>query len=1024
MSDYKNNYSLDEFDCQDSNEMETFDYDHEDNYSEPIITEDLDYDLIDIESDCLNKVNKNIIIYAHRTFFLSDGGIVVQYYLASILDSMGINVKICNIHDNNANNELFNKFITIDEISNSVDFENTIVMYCEGVIGNPLKAKYVVRWMLSKLGQNIPVDFADTWDNNELVYFFNSEIDIIDNSYDAKYLSLFYINPIFKNNNNLDRSGVCFTTRKRVHDYFTIHEQNSFEITRVHTHNDYLDIFNKYESFIAYDPLTFLSIIAIKCGCISIVFPIQGVSKKDYFKMTAIYDYMVEKNIDSIYGIAYGNSEDEINYSKTTLHLFEEQIIDINNWFIEKYVNNFVNDMINWNSCDNTLFNYKNYFVQLLMKKDLYREFDIEFYRTYHSDLNHMSDLQLINHYNNWGKNEGRVTSQKQLNELIASTGKPDFDINFYRTYHSDLNHMNDLQLINHYNNLGKNEGRIASQKHLNEFIVSTGQPDFDVKFYRNYYADLKDFNIRRLIHHYNNWGKNEGRIVSQKQLNELIASTGEPDFDVEFYKIYHKDLNNFHVCKLIDHYNNWGKNEGRVTSQKQFDELIASTGQPDFDIEFYRTYYKDLNSFTFCKLIDHYNMWGRNEGRVTSQKQLDEQQKQLDEQNIDNFNIAKYDKYKNNIDYKERIYVDELNVYDIVKKAQEKNIKIIICNGDYTEASGGITVLHYFCHLINYVAKTNIACVSRVVNKNIIHYTQMDCFVKTNPNYLTPCVTPKILNNRNNIVVYMDSVVGNPLQQKYVVRWVLYFELASRIKTWNENDTIIWFIDTYQKYSKNIQKLNKEEPINHESLKNKQFVMPVISNIDRILSMGDNIDENCKKNGVCFTTRKIGDNINPDRRLTNLNASYIGVRCSNCQKNKWPGLCNCKDYTNGIKLVHGHEQLIYRFEYPVNLIDEIELFRKTEKFYMYDPFCFSAVIAGLNNCLTIVPKIDMLSSNENPYENVPWMKYGISYGSDEESIEEAKKTLPHAKEKLTEVFYNLNYDSLKVFFDIINEII
>jgi hypothetical protein len=1054
--------------------MESFDYDNEDNYSEPIITEELDYHLIDMEADCLNKENKNIIIYAHRTFFLSDGGIVVQYYLASVLDSMGINVKICNVHDNNAKNDLFNKFITIDEISKSVDFENTIVIYCEGVFGNPLKAKYVVRWMLSKLGQNVPVDFADTWDNNELVYFFNSEMDIIDNSYDAKYLSLFYINPIFKNN-NIVRSGVCFTVRKRVHNYLTIHKENSFEITRQHTHNDYLDIFNKHEKFIAYDPLTFLSIIAITCGCISIICPIEDVSKKEYFKMTAFYDYMVEKNIDSIYGVAYGNSEHEINYAKTTSHLFEEQLIDINNWFIGKYIINFVNDIINWNSCNNTLFNYKNYFVQLLMKKDLYRDFDIKFYRTYHTDLSSFDDFKLINHYNKWGKNEGRVTSQKQLDELIASTCQPDFDINFYRTYYTDLssfddfklinhynkwgknegrvtsqkqlneliasicqpdfdieiyrnyqfdlNHMNDLQLITHYNNCGKNEGRIASQKQLNEIIDSTGQPDFDVKFYRNYYTDLKDFNIRRLIHHYNNWGKNEGRITSQKQLNELIASTGQPDFDVGFYRTYHNDLTKFHDRKLFEHYNKWGKNEGRICcekqlKQKQLVEFYTSISQPEFDINFYRTYYKDLSHMTMFQLINHYNTIGKNEARFASQKELDA----LD---INKFNDSIYNKYKNNIDYKERIYIDDLNVCDIVKKAQEKNIKIIICNGDYTEASGGITVLHYFCHLINYVAKTNIACVSPpVVNKNIIHCTQMDCFVKTNPNYLTPCVTPEILNNRNNIVVYMDSVVGNPLEQKYVVRWVLYFELSRVIKTWNENDTIIWFIDTYQKYSKNIQKLNKEEPINHESLKNKQFVMPVISNIDRILSMGDNIDKNCKKNGVCFTTRKIGDNINPDRRLTNLNASYIGARCSNCQKNKWPGLCNCKDYTNGIKLVHGHEELIYRFEYPVNLIDEIELFRKTEKFYMYDPFCFSAVIAGLNNCLTIVPKIDMLSSNENPYENVPWMKYGISYGSDEESIEEAKNTLPQAKEKLTEVFYNLNYDSLKVFFDVINEII
>jgi hypothetical protein len=159
--------------------------------------------------------------------------------MGKILTELGVNTKIFTSHGK-TDNSLFNNF-TSDE---NYDKEKTVVIYCEGIQGNPLNAKYIVRWMLSKLGQNVPVDFADTWDNNELVYFFNSEMDIIDNSYDAKYLSLFYINPIFKNN-NIERSGVCFTVRKRVHNYFTIHKENSFEITRQHTHNDYLDIFNK-----------------------------------------------------------------------------------------------------------------------------------------------------------------------------------------------------------------------------------------------------------------------------------------------------------------------------------------------------------------------------------------------------------------------------------------------------------------------------------------------------------------------------------------------------------------------------------------------------------------------------------------------------------------------------------------------------------------------------------------------------------------------------------------------------------
>jgi hypothetical protein len=419
-----------------------------------------------------DKLNKNIIIYAHRTFFLSDGGIVVQYYLASVLDSMGIDIKICNVHDNNAENELFNKFITIDEINKNVNFENTIVIYCEGIVGNPLNAKYVVRWLLSKLGQNVPIDFISTWGENELVYFFNSENDIIDNNYNVNYLTLTYINPIFEDK-HFNRKGKCFTKRKN-NSYIEIDKNEYFEVTRVHSQNDYLNIFNQYEKFISYDPMTFLSIIALKCGCVSVVYPIENISKKDYFKMTAFYDYMVNNNVDSIYGIAYGNSDDELMYSKNTLCLFEEQFIDINNWFIENYVKKFVNDIINWNDNNNTIFNYKIFLKQILMKNSLFdNNFDIDFYRNFYGDLQKFDDIFLLEHYVKWGNREGRVTSQKQLDELIASTNQPDFDVNFYKYYYKDLTHNKDsthmhiCKLIEHYNEVGKLEGRVTSKIHL-----------------------------------------------------------------------------------------------------------------------------------------------------------------------------------------------------------------------------------------------------------------------------------------------------------------------------------------------------------------------------------------------------------------------------------------------------------------------------------------------------------------------------------------------------------------------------
>ena len=121
---------------------------------------------------------KNIIIYTHMQHFnLSDGGTVVQYYLAKILEEYGQRVRIYTSSGIETPNPIFSKFYKNDfPIDN-----NSVVIYCEGTQGNPLKAKNVVRWMLSKLGQNVPYDWVNTWGQNELVYYFNSEEKIKNN---------------------------------------------------------------------------------------------------------------------------------------------------------------------------------------------------------------------------------------------------------------------------------------------------------------------------------------------------------------------------------------------------------------------------------------------------------------------------------------------------------------------------------------------------------------------------------------------------------------------------------------------------------------------------------------------------------------------------------------------------------------------------------------------------------------------------------------------------------------------------
>ena len=315
--------------------------------------------------DFLNNINindynrKKIIIYPHQYYDYSNGGIVVQYNLAYNIDLLGEQVRIYdsfNRYQSDFNVNYFNNDFIIDN--------NVMVIYCEGVNNNPLNAPNVTRWILSKLGINVPIDTYTKWNSNDLIYYFNYEMELynnfINNKDIYKTLSILYLNPNIQNFNIDNRNGYCHTLRKNnIHKYINyIHPENSYEITRQNTQNEYTDIFNNYEYFISYDPLTFLSIIAALCGCISIVYPIDNVTKKEWYKSTAVIKYMNEQHIEDLYGIAYGNSEEEINYAKSTIHLVKNQWNDILNYY-KNDISNYIIDINN----DSNKNNVKNIFI-------------------------------------------------------------------------------------------------------------------------------------------------------------------------------------------------------------------------------------------------------------------------------------------------------------------------------------------------------------------------------------------------------------------------------------------------------------------------------------------------------------------------------------------------------------------------------------------------------------------------------------------------------------------------------------
>jgi hypothetical protein len=300
---------------------------------------------------------KNIIIYTHmQNFSFVNGGTVVEYYLAQLLDKLGQNVRIYPSSGIKTDNSIFSKFYNNDF---PID-DNTVVIYCEGTQGNPLNAKNVVRWLLSEIGKNVPYDWLNGWGKNELVYFFNYDKIFSNNEamIGTKYklLTSIYINPLIKNYNDPLRKGYCHTYRK-CHYHKSLqyaHPPKSFEIKKEHKLIDCINIFNKREIFICYDPLTFLNIIAALCGCISVIIKVDGISTQvEWLKTTAVGAYVKNNEIDKLYGIAYGIAE--IGWANETKHLVAQQWVDILEYCKSQTILPFLKDIENFENAENTI---------------------------------------------------------------------------------------------------------------------------------------------------------------------------------------------------------------------------------------------------------------------------------------------------------------------------------------------------------------------------------------------------------------------------------------------------------------------------------------------------------------------------------------------------------------------------------------------------------------------------------------------------------------------------------------------
>ena len=300
-----------------------------------------------------NNEKKNILVYLPFKLNYGCGGILVLYYFSKVLDLQNENIRINTPfkEKNKIYNKIYNRNFNID---------NTIVIYPEIINGNPRNAKYIIRWLLADINVKNK-DIYKSWNKTDLVYFYNRDQFFIDfpekvNSI-YKQLTIIYLNPNIINYNNLTRNEYCYTFRKSYyHESISyIHPADSYELKKDVSQEKCIEIFNNYKYFICYDPLTFLPIIAILCGCISILYPLKNVDKLLWLKRSPFWDYLHQNNINNFPGLAYGL--DDIEYAKNTINDGPEFIKNMINKTNELYINSFITDINNYENMLNTVQN-------------------------------------------------------------------------------------------------------------------------------------------------------------------------------------------------------------------------------------------------------------------------------------------------------------------------------------------------------------------------------------------------------------------------------------------------------------------------------------------------------------------------------------------------------------------------------------------------------------------------------------------------------------------------------------------
>jgi hypothetical protein len=281
--------------------------------------------LINLKGEYLNSKMK-FVIYAPYSDELC-GGLNVLCNLARKLSEKGNDVKIWSHAD-------FSAYTLFPNYTDQIGFEeDTIVIYPEMILTNPIQAKRIVRWVL--YGSHL----YDHYQPDESIYYFDP---FCQNHFPTKLLQCFNVPPnlCFPTEPRTEES--CFVLKKGykntwARDKFYANHPTGLNLSSLSHNSEIIEVLKKTKYFHCYDPASFIIVMALLCGCIVIQHPYIEGQTREQWEHSVGFGY-----IGKVKGLAYG--DEDLSYAESTIHEAPEYIKKMFD-FADTTLDSFIHDM-------------------------------------------------------------------------------------------------------------------------------------------------------------------------------------------------------------------------------------------------------------------------------------------------------------------------------------------------------------------------------------------------------------------------------------------------------------------------------------------------------------------------------------------------------------------------------------------------------------------------------------------------------------------------------------------------------